>query len=100
MAPVQVSRTYHSQLTAPRSAARGNTSLESSLTLTKSLRLAIQNLGQRLARAATQEELVRKGALRGAAARPASDDRWLDMRAELPAITADIRHLLRRIEDA
>ena len=36
--------------------ARGNTSLESAKTLTKSLRLQIQALGQRIAQAVIQEE--------------------------------------------
>ncbi|KAI5305075.1 hypothetical protein KEM56_005361 [Ascosphaera pollenicola] len=73
-------------------AARGNTSLESSLTLTKSLRLDIQNLGQRLGRAATKEELFRKGALK-------PRDR-IDMNQEVKDIILEIRQLLERIEDA
>ncbi|KAI5291382.1 hypothetical protein KEM54_005084 [Ascosphaera aggregata] len=73
-------------------AARGNTSLETSLTLTKSLRLAIQNLGQRLAQAATKEELSRRGALKA--------KERIDMNQEIKDIIVEIRQLLERIEDA
>ncbi|KAI5300298.1 hypothetical protein KEM55_008303 [Ascosphaera atra] len=73
-------------------AARGNTSLESSISLTKSLRLDIQHLGQRLAKACTLEELSRKGALK-------TKDR-IDMKQEINEITLEIRQLLAKIEDA
>lgn len=60
--------------------------------MTKSLRLDIQNLGQRLAKAATKEELARKGALK-------PRDR-LDMNQEFKDIIFEITQLLERIEDA
>ena len=66
------------------SSARGNTSLESAVSLTKSLRWEIQNLGQRLATAANAEESYDK----------AQHER------ELKQITQAIRELLTRIEDA
>ncbi|CAG7970830.1 unnamed protein product [Penicillium salamii] len=74
------------------SAARGNTSLESAVSLTKSLRWDIQALGQRLARAAAFEELRRKGA-KSSKDRPQSD-------MEIKLIIKDIKRLLVRIEDA
>src|ERR1700761_7272578 len=40
--------------------ARGNTSLESAVSLTKEIRYEIQRLGQRLSEAANDEELVRR----------------------------------------
>ncbi|OJJ30588.1 hypothetical protein ASPWEDRAFT_718832 [Aspergillus wentii DTO 134E9] len=73
-------------------AARGNTSLESAVSLTQSLRLDIQALGQRLAKAAASEELIRKGA-------KSSKDRSQND-AELKRIIRDIKRLLVRIEDA
>ncbi|OGE48817.1 hypothetical protein PENARI_c025G07266 [Penicillium arizonense] len=72
-------------------AARGNTSLESAVALTKSLRWDIQALGQRLAKAAASEELIRKGA------KP--KDR-AQSEAEIKFIVKDIKKLLARIEDA
>ncbi|KAJ5776459.1 uncharacterized protein N7511_001470 [Penicillium nucicola] len=72
-------------------AARGNTSLESAVALTKSLRWDIQALGQRLAKAAASEELIRKGA------KP--KDR-AQSEAEIKFIIKDIKKLLARIEDA
>ena len=74
------------------SSARGNTSLESAVSLTKALRWEIQNLGQRLAAAAGAEEAMqRKG--------PKSYDRARHER-ELKQIILAIRKLLSRIEDA
>lgn len=74
------------------SAARGNTSLESAVSLTKALRWDIQALGQRLANAAASEEQFRKGG-KSAATRTQND-------AEIKLIIKDIRKLLIRIEDA
>ncbi|EYE90938.1 RanGTP-binding protein [Aspergillus ruber CBS 135680] len=73
-------------------AARGNTSLESAVSLTKSLRWDIQALGQRLARAAAFEELIRKGG-KSPGDRAQND-------AEIRFIIKDIKRLLVRIEDA
>ncbi|KAH0536232.1 hypothetical protein FGG08_006878 [Glutinoglossum americanum] len=71
--------------------ARGNTSLESAVTLTKALRWDIQVLGLRLDKAATAEEL-------------SSCSSKLKNRAqseqELKLIMQEIRKLLERIEDA
>ncbi|KAH8427598.1 RanGTP-binding protein [Aspergillus melleus] len=73
-------------------AARGNTSLESAVSLTKALRWDIQALGQRLANAAASEEQFRKGS-KSTASRTQND-------AEIKLIIKDIRKLLIRIEDA
>ncbi|KKK21605.1 hypothetical protein ARAM_004120 [Aspergillus rambellii] len=73
-------------------AARGNTSLESAVFLTKSLRLDIQSLGQKLATAAESEEVNRKGAN---SARNRSRNKELIRR-----IIQDVKSLLVRIEDA
>ncbi|KAL2870786.1 RanGTP-binding protein [Aspergillus lucknowensis] len=73
-------------------AARGNTSLESAVSLTKSLRLDIQSLGQRLAIAAQSEEQGRKG---GKSPRDRSRNKEL-----IKFIIQDIQNLLVRIEDA
>ncbi|KAF3388307.1 Ran-specific GTPase-activating protein 30 [Penicillium rolfsii] len=73
-------------------AARGNTSLESAVALTKSLRWDIQALGQRLAKAAASEEAMRKGT-NSSKARPNNE-------AEIKLIIKDIKNLLARIEDA
>jgi hypothetical protein len=73
-------------------AARGNTSLESAVTLTKSLRWDIQSLGVRLAKAVGEELLTRKGSSRSKSR--AQND------LELKLIIADIKTLLTRIEDA
>ena len=72
--------------------ARGNTSLESAVTLTKSLRWEIQSLGQRLATAAnTEEQIQRRGTKAQDKARHT---------LELKNIIQAIRKLLNRIEDA
>ncbi|KAL2819671.1 RanGTP-binding protein-domain-containing protein [Aspergillus granulosus] len=73
-------------------AARGNTSLESAVVLTKSLRLEIQSLGQRLAIAAQSEEQGRKGAKT-----PRDRSRSKEL---IRLIIQDIKKLLVRIEDA
>ncbi|KAJ5168757.1 uncharacterized protein N7482_004351 [Penicillium canariense] len=73
-------------------AARGNTSLESAVALTKSLRWDIQALGQRLAKAAASEEAMRKGS-KSSKERPKNE-------AEIKFIIKDIKNLLARIEDA
>lgn len=73
-------------------AARGNTSLESAVSLTKALRYDIQSLACRLEKAATAEELARKGAI-SAKARSLNE-------AEIKLIIQDIKRLLNRIEDA
>lgn len=73
-------------------AARGNTSLESAVTLTKSLRWDIQSLGVRLSKAVGEVKLSRKGSSRSKS-REQND-------LELKLIIADIKKLLNRIEDA
>ena len=72
--------------------ARGNTSLDSAVSLTKTIRLDIQTLGLRLARAATDEELLRRD--------NSSAKSQADVDAELKAIIVDMKRLLNRIEDA
>lgn len=74
------------------SSARGNTSLESAVSLTKSLRWEIQNLGLRLATVASSEEKIHS---RGSK----TQDKARNER-ELKRIIVDIRKLLNRIEDA
>src|ERR1700731_1212460 len=74
-------------------AARGNTSLQSAVTLTKELRWEIQSLAQRLARAAAaSEESAKKGWL-GAQSSARTE-------VEMKLIVEDIRKLLERLEDA
>lgn len=73
-------------------AARGNTSLESALSLCKALRYDIQKLGQRLDRAAQEEQHLNERGCKGAAREEADH--------ELVAIIAQIKLLLARIEDA
>ncbi|KAF2742781.1 Ran-binding-domain-containing protein [Sporormia fimetaria CBS 119925] len=72
-------------------AARGNTSLESAVILTKSLRCEIQALGSRLALAAGEGMLARKSK---SATKQARNEK------EVKEIISDIRRLLERIEDA
>ena len=74
-------------------AARGNTSLESAISLTKELRLDIQALGQRLASAAHASEQTSRTSQVNAAAK-------LQHELELKGIVSDIKTLLSRIEDA
>jgi hypothetical protein len=73
-------------------AARGNTSLESAVSLTKSLRWDIQTLGSRVEQAVAQEQLSRRGSSK---AKPRAQND-----AELKIIISDMRKLLERIEDA
>ncbi|KAL2068830.1 hypothetical protein VTL71DRAFT_15168 [Oculimacula yallundae] len=70
--------------------ARGNTTLESAVTLTKGLRWDIQALGVRLAKAATAEESSRRKKTNSKAAHE----------VEIHLIIKDIKNLLVRIEDA
>lgn len=74
------------------SSARGNTTLESAVTLTKALRWDIQSLGVRLEKAASAEESFQRTHKKGNArtAQP----------LEIRQIIQDIRRLLTRIEDA
>ena len=74
------------------SSARGNTSLESAVSLTKSLRWEIQSLGQRLASAANAEDLVQREGLK--------TQKKAQHVEELKRIVQAIRKLLIRIEDA
>lgn len=73
-------------------AARGNTSLESAITLTKQIRWDIQSLGVRLAKAAADEEAQRRGSSK---AKTVAQNQH-----ELKLIIADMKRLLERIEDA
>ncbi|PNS15111.1 hypothetical protein CAC42_2340 [Sphaceloma murrayae] len=73
-------------------AARGNTSLESAVQLTKELRYEIQALGLRLADAANEEELLRRRSPR-AKSREQNE-------LELQLVISEMRKLLIRIEDA
>lgn len=72
--------------------ARGNTSLESALSLTKALRWKIQALGVRLSKAAADEELSRRGSSK--AKSKAQNE------LELKSVVSDMRILLESIEDA
>jgi hypothetical protein len=73
-------------------AARGNTSLESAVTLTKSLRWDIQTLGSRVEKAVVEEQLSRRGSSK-AKSRAQND-------VELKVIISEMKKLLERIEDA
>jgi hypothetical protein len=73
-------------------AARGNTSLESAVGLTKSLRWDIQTLGSRVEKAVAEEQLSRRGSSR-AKSRAQND-------IELKFIISEMRKLLESIEDA
>lgn len=72
--------------------ARGNTSLESALSLTKEIRYAIQRLGVRLSDAANEEALLRLKSSRASTRE--------QVERMLAAIISDIKALLIRIEDA
>lgn len=74
------------------SSARGNTSLESAVSLTKALRWDIQSLALRLAKAANAEEASRRTNTKVKTR--------LHHEAELRFIVEDIKKLLLRIEDA
>jgi hypothetical protein len=92
------SRPHRSQIIAPAIdlieliAARGNTSLDSAVGLTSSLRFDIQKLGRRLERAVGEQQLARKG---GSNARTREQNEL-----ELKLIVSNIKKLLVRIEDA
>lgn len=73
-------------------AARGNTTLESAVLLTKDLRWEIQALGVRLSNAANEEDLLRRRSPR-AKSREQNE-------LELKLVISDVRRLLNRIEDA
>ena len=73
-------------------AARGNTSLESAVSLTKELRWQIQSLGHRLADAATSQESARR---LGTNAKGKAQNEL-----DIKLIIVDIKKLLERIEDA
>ena len=89
---VELQRASRLHLTGYISSARGNTSLESAVSLTKSLRWEIQALGQRLASAANTEDLVRR--------RSSKAQDKAQHEQELKRIVQAIRKLLTRIEDA
>jgi len=72
--------------------ARGNTSLESAVGLTKEIRYEIQKLGTRLSKAANDEELLRRKSSRAKSRE--------ETERELRAIVSVIKALLIRIEDA
>lgn len=72
--------------------SRGNTTLESAVTLTRSIRWDIQSLGIRLSNAANSEEESRKSRSK-TRSRPAHE-------VEIRRIVQDIRKLLTKIEDA
>ena len=74
-------------------AARGNTSLESAVALTKELRWDIQSLGTRLARAVVEEDEERILHSKIKQRPPSANHR-------LASIISDIKNLLNRIEDA
>jgi hypothetical protein len=74
------------------SSSRGNTTLETAVTLTKALRWDIQSLGVRLEKAASAEESFRRSNVKGKS-RAAHT-------IEILQIAQDIRGLLTRIEDA
>lgn len=73
-------------------AARGNTSLESAVSLTKAIRHDIQSLARRLEKAASAEELAHRGAL--------SSKAQAQNEIEIKLIISDIRRVLEKIEDA
>ena len=72
-------------------AARGNTTLESAVVLTKELRLEIESLGQRLAKANAAEEAAKK---------KASSQLKAQNELELKRVIGEMKNLLERIEDA
>lgn len=72
--------------------ARGNTSLESCVSLTKSLRADIQDLGSRLASAASDEEASTRNGSK------ASSKHHREQ--EMQVIIAEMKILLQRLEDA
>lgn len=82
----------HGPLLSFYSSARGNTSLESAVSLTKALRWDIQSLALRLAKAANAEEASRRNSTQLKTR--------LHHEAELRFIVEDMKKLLLRIEDA
>ncbi|KAL8669842.1 MAG: hypothetical protein Q9168_005582 [Polycauliona sp. 1 TL-2023] len=72
--------------------ARGNTTLESAVSLTKSLRREIQALGQRLAEAANADERAHSGKLKA--------QEKLQHELELKRVVQSIKRLLAKIDDA
>ena len=72
--------------------ARGNTSLDSAVGLTKAVRYDIQALGVRLSKAATEEDRLRRSS--------SNAKGQSQFKFELRGIIADIKSLLARIEDA
>lgn len=74
------------------SSARGNTTLESAVSLTKSLRREIQALGQRLAEAANTDERAHSGKLKA--------QEKAQHELELKRVVQSIKKLLNRIDDA
>ncbi|RVX72436.1 hypothetical protein B0A52_03624 [Exophiala mesophila] len=75
-------------------AARGHTSLESAVSLTKELRLEIQSLGQRLAAAASASADAYRTRKHNSSQVQAQNE------LELKLIVSDIKRLIERIEDA
>ena len=73
-------------------AARGNSSLESAVSLARSIKLGIQRLGVRLSRAAVGEEMARRGSTKAQSL--AQSD------IEVKLIIKDIRDLLEQVQDA
>ena len=73
--------------------ARGNTTLESAVSLTKEIRYEMQRLGRRLDAAANDEELLRRNSRRAERTREQTE-------RELQSIITCIKHLLDRLEDA
>jgi hypothetical protein len=73
-------------------AARGNTTLDSAVGLTKDIRYEIQNLGMRLNEAANDEQLLRRNSNR-AKSKEQSEQ-------QMRLIISEIKALLDRIEDA
>lgn len=73
-------------------AARGNSSLESAVSLTKSIRRDIQSLGARVTRAVAYEESAQRSSSRIKSSTQSE--------AEMKAVIKDMRALLDRIEDA
>lgn len=80
------------QTTNNFSSSRGNTTLESAVTLTKSIRLDIQSLGVRLQKAASAKEQSRK--IRSKSKSKPQHE------IEIREIVKDIKRLLKRIKDA
>lgn len=76
-------------------AARGNTSLESAVSLTKELRKDIERLSQRIGKAAAAQTAYRNGQ----SSRAKSSSQAID-EVEMQLISIDMKKLLTRIEDA